>query len=290
MECPLIEPDLSATFQKVIRGALRYVSTLESEGNYRLFSGSDVSPYARCFVIYVRSLCRDSKWLDENRTALIEDVNKDFLEFYNARISGGNCSSFDKPVLQLLCFSLSALNILGGKLWECNEKLARRFLEVDIRDQLEQRGVFEGSAGSGNYAMFLAILLLHAQNEQDNRNLRGGIWIESLLKSVNEFGFWSTKKAMSYLQFQNGYHQYEIFEFLGIASAPWEAAARSALGFMDELGHFAPYPGGGGCYDYDAIFLLTSKYTPDVGQRSGAPNIGNCMAEQTKMAGFVSQG
>ena len=25
----------------------------------------------------------------------------------------------------------------------------------------------------------------------------------------------------------------------------------------DPYGHFAPYPGGGGCYDYDAVFLLT---------------------------------
>ena len=28
---------------------------------------------------------------------------------------------------------------------------------------------------------------------------------------------------------------------------------------VDHRGHFAPYPGGGGCYDYDAIFLLTQE-------------------------------
>ena len=32
----------------------------------------------------------------------------------------------------------------------------------------------------------------------------------------------------------------------------------------DKLGHFAPWPGGGGaCYDYDAIFMLTSKFVND---------------------------
>ena len=27
----------------------------------------------------------------------------------------------------------------------------------------------------------------------------------------------------------------------------------------DAQGHFAPYPGGGGCFDYDAVFMLTPK-------------------------------
>ena len=31
----------------------------------------------------------------------------------------------------------------------------------------------------------------------------------------------------------------------------------------DKLGHFAP-PGGGACYDYDAIFMLTSKFVDNV--------------------------
>ena len=29
------------------------------------------------------------------------------------------------------------------------------------------------------------------------------------------------------------------------------------LKLIDDKGHFAPYPGGGGCYDYDAIYILT---------------------------------
>ena len=32
----------------------------------------------------------------------------------------------------------------------------------------------------------------------------------------------------------------------------------------DKDGHFAPYPGGGGCYDYDAIYILTGAGSKSV--------------------------
>jgi hypothetical protein len=63
---------------------------------------------------------------------------------------------------------------------------------------------------------------------------------------------------MSHLQFQNGYHQYEIFDYIGIP-APWCLAAQSVASIADFEGRFAPYPGGGGCFDYDAVFFLTSN-------------------------------
>ena len=36
----------------------------------------------------------------------------------------------------------------------------------------------------------------------------------------------------------------------------------------DNYGHFAPWPGGGACYDYDAIFMLTSKFVKDISQEN----------------------
>ena len=73
---------------------------------------------------------------------------------------------------------------------------------------------------------------------------------------------------MDYLQFQNGYHQYEIFEYLEFQKVPWIVAAKNTLFMSDRYGHFAPWPGGGACYDYDAIFMLTSKFVNDVGQEN----------------------
>ena len=32
---------------------------------------------------------------------------------------------------------------------------------------------------------------------------------------------------------------------------------RNVLLMGDKSGQFAPYPGGGGCFDYDAVFILT---------------------------------
>ena len=63
---------------------------------------------------------------------------------------------------------------------------------------------------------------------------------------------------MSHLQFQNGYHQYELLEYLHAEGVPWAAASDAVASLADEEGHFAPYPGGGGCYDYDAVFILTT--------------------------------
>ena len=40
----------------------------------------------------------------------------------------------------------------------------------------------------------------------------------------------------------------------------WDNSAKLILSLQDSDGQFAPYPGGGGCYDYDAIYFLTSEY------------------------------
>ena len=48
-------------------------------------------------------------------------------------------------------------------------------------------------------------------------------------------------------------------EFLSIPGPQWEVAADGVAILADSDGHFAPYPGGGGCYDYDAVFLLTAN-------------------------------
>ena len=73
---------------------------------------------------------------------------------------------------------------------------------------------------------------------------------------------------MDYKQFQNGYHQYEIFEYLKMDKIPWNLAAKRTLLMSDNYGHFAPWPGGGACYDYDAIFMLTSKFVKDISQEN----------------------
>ncbi len=59
-----------------------------------------------------------------------------------------------------------------------------------------------------------------------------------------------------YRNFQNGYHQWEILKYLGKIPKEIDIAAYTVSTLQDKQGHFAPYPGGGGCYDYDAVFIL----------------------------------
>ncbi len=129
----------------------------------------------------------------------------------------------------------------------------------DIESALIKSRCLEGAPQSGNQAMFLAIILIHAKNnlsiptqpEIDN-------WVRLHLQSMNQFGFWGESKSMSHLQFQNGYHQYEILDYLDFQGIQWDTASKTIAALADNEGHFAPYLGGGGCYDYDAIFIMTS--------------------------------
>jgi hypothetical protein len=56
----------------------------------------------------------------------------------------------------------------------------------------------------------------------------------------------------------------------------------------DENGHFAPYPGGGGCYDYDAVFMLTphGRIPDEASGRLLERTARTLLAEQNADGGF----
>ena len=81
------------------------------ETGYKLFLRSDASPYARCFTVFTKSLLKDTDWLNSRRDKLIIDLNNELYACYQERIHEGTDWRFDKPFLQLFCFTLSALNI-----------------------------------------------------------------------------------------------------------------------------------------------------------------------------------
>ena len=49
---------------------------------------------------------------------------------------------------------------------------------------------------------------------------------------------------MTYLMFQNGYHQYEIFDFLNKNEEFWDLASKNVNSLRDEDHRFAPYQEG----------------------------------------------
>src|SRR5687768_16369520 len=108
--------------------------------------------------------------------------------------------------------------------------------------------------------MFTAIVLLHARDYlQCDTEERIQEWVRLHIARMNRFGFWGPDGGMTHLQFQNGYHQYEILEYLGSHNPRRRESLDAVASLADADGHFAPYPGGGACYDYDAVFLLTPE-------------------------------
>ncbi len=259
---------LNLNIKKIINESDYFIDKLENSNGYKLFKRSEVSPFARCFVIFNKSLVKNFSWLEKRKKNLIKDLNNDLYKFYEKKLADDVDWLNDKSFLQLYCFTLSALNILNGELSSKNLGILDKILDVDIKKSLQKKGVHHGFSKSGNHSMFFAIFNIYANDFLKIDRLKQiHEWIKFNNESINSNGFWGKKINMDYLQFQNGYHQYEIFEYLKFDKVPWKLAAKNTLLMSDKIGHFAPWPGGGACYDYDAIFILTSKFVNEFGQK-----------------------
>ena len=242
-------------------------SCFQPKEGFRLTPKSDVSPYALCFAIFGKHLISQMDSLSSE----IEFFDK--LLRLNIDTYKGNCIKSgiklfqDKGYLQLLCFTLSSLEILGTlKDSSLENHVSPLIEEENIAAILQYSEIYDGKPGTGNLAMFYAIFLIYSKKYL-NREMDDflSIWVKNHINSMNANGFWGENDRNLYLQFQNGYHQYEIFEYLGIELEEIDNKNILLKSLADSMGHFAPYPGGGGCYDYDATFLITflgqnSKY------------------------------
>ena len=95
------------------------------------------------------------------------------------------------------------------------ELILEKILDIDIKNTLEEKGVNKGISKSGNHSMFFAIFNIYANDYlKIDRSKQIQEWLDFNSNSINSNGFWGNKVNMDYLQFQNGYHQYEIFEYL----------------------------------------------------------------------------
>ena len=251
---------------------------------YRLTPASDESPYARCFGVFSRHLTGD----------LIEPLEQASLARAireSARHTrGSGVDARGKGFRQLLAFSLSALAALGVLDDDPLEDLITEQISQDVARTLAEYGCLAGRPGSGNQAMFTAIFLIHGREHLGiDTAARIDDWLTLHLRAMNRFGFWGPDSGMTHLQFQNGYHQYEILEYLRAHNPRREESIAAVRSLSDAEGHFAPYPGGGGCYDYDAVFLLTpGGRVPDVEtDRVLSRTAATLLAEQQSDGGFV---
>lgn len=237
------------------RGLLAFIHSCgDGECGYRLTPASEPSPYALCFAIFGLRLAGGPSYRFERAGTLAARLRDNVL----AMRGQGTPPPVGKAYRQLLAFTLSALAALGVLDENPLEDLVVEQIPDDLEKDIERSGSLRGKPQSGNQAMFTAIFLIHAQRAF-GVEMSGKIeqWVFLHLSSMNRFGFWGTDRGMTHLQFQNGYHQYEILEYLGVHNPRAGNAGEAVSALADLWGHFAPYPGGGGCYDYDAVFIMT---------------------------------
>jgi len=231
-------------------------SCREVSGGYSLTPVTDSSAFTDCFAIFLYHLVGrlDHEILD---FSIMADRIVNGLRVYKKiREDEGVQLNKDKGYLQLLSFSLSALFLLDAQKRYPLDDLVVPILPIDIQQYLHEIKAAQGVARSGNLAMCIAIISIYADRyiDKDSSQLIND-WINFHLDAMNRYGFWGSNK-MTHLQFQNGYHQYEIFEYLDTVNNKLDAAAEYILSLSDRRGQYAPYFGGSGCYDYDAISII----------------------------------
>ncbi len=231
-----------------------------SDSSFQLTRNSEASPYALCFSIFSLHLIGDTTSLNSYKNIWNTQLRTNIHDFYERRHLIHDLT-YDKPFLQLLTFTISCLSILGTLDQPLNFDISR-FVPSNATDAFKTVGALTGRPRSGNFAMFWAIIALYTQHFNPLQMHKFiDDWKYLHLSARNSLCFWSNSfhSSPSYLQFQNGYHQYEIFSFLSYDQIDWDILALNVSRFRDSQGHYAPYPGGGGCFDYDAIFFLTSS-------------------------------
>lgn len=237
----------------------RFILSCEGEpGQFRLCPNSEFSHYSVCFAIFGMQLLNCNSWLESNKGVLLSSL-LGHLNYINNQLLGDISEKLNKGTLQYVCFAFSCLAILGEEKQSVAYEISRKVVEsTQVKDYLMRCGALKGVPGSGNAAMFYAIFLAYLQKHFDyNAASKIDEWFDLHKKHMNIHGFWGNPDKSHYLQFQNGYHQYEIFEYFGEQVPRLAEAKELILTLMDSDYHFAPYPGGGGCYDYDAVFILT---------------------------------
>ena len=269
---------------------LRYFNFINAcrkgETEFGLTPRAEPTAFGRCFAVFGLHLIRRQDCIIELGTRLTSRLRDDIRD-ERARFSSAPTT---KSYRQLLTFTLSALAALQALDEDPLADLVLEQVPDDIDKALAEIGSLNGKAQSGNQAMFIAVFLLHARDmlgmDIGNKLER---WIDLHLASMNKFGFWGADTGMQHLLFQNGYHQYEILEYLGQSNPRVSEAVGAVRKLADSEGHFAPYPGGGGCFDYDAVFVLTPDgVIPDLSTEVLLQRIiTTLMAEQTSEGGWA---
>jgi hypothetical protein len=234
---------------------------ITEDGFFKLTVNSDISSYSHCFGIFIlNNVDKLSEfdrffptWGEYISNEIVLDA--DDVEF-----------RFNKAKMQKLCFGLSALHLINGSSNEEVNKLVLKIINYDLEKFLINVGFYENKSQSANFCMFFLVLLLYCTEKLNiDKSKEISTLIELQLNKVDKNGFFNNDK-FSHLSFQNFYHQFEIFEYLGIHIPNIENGIDKIISlYKYGTFHNAPYLGSSGCYDFDALSLVVTSKKVDLG-------------------------
>lgn len=229
---------------------------------FKMNEGADSTIFTSCFALFIFDLFGHvDTWAHEEKDIWIDYINS-FQDENSGYFIPDNFNGKlnTKPVQQLTCFCLSALDIL-----DASPKYRFSFLNQwpqpdDVKNYLKEIGCFKGKPTTGNMAMFLAIFLTHQYEKynDDSAIERLNSWFYWHDKNQKKStGFWGNSlKNRYYAGFQNAFHQLVIYNYWNRPLSCYTKIVDIVISLQDYDGHFAPIPGGGGCWDYDAADIL----------------------------------
>lgn len=251
---------------EIRKTVLKWLDTLRVGGSrvrYRFSRTSGDSLFTTCFALFILDLFKETDNLSETEKKEWADYIKSFQREKDGLFYPDPVYHPDKEraIFQVTCFCLSALSILG-------EKPKYRLSVVDswktiegVEKYLIERGSHLGHSGSGNKAMFQAILLTHEYENTGDKSLLDAMeaWFAFHNGHQNRNGFWGRgERGRFFAGLQNAFHQFVIYEYWGRKYPRIETVAETILRLQDREGFYAPTPGGDSCKDYDSIHMLLS--------------------------------
>lgn len=264
MDDQIILPD----FYELKLTVLKWLESLRicnSGFDYKFSLNTSSSLFTTCFALYILDLFQETDKLSvEEKKEWANYINtfqneKDGLYYPNPSYHPDK----EREVFQASCFCLSALSILDSK-------PKYRIFIVDqwrtrdnVKQYLKERGCHLGNSGSGNKAMFQAILITHEYEKLKDHELLESIktWFDFHESCQNNLGFWGKgRQGQLYRGLQNAFHQFVIYEYWNRDYPHLEQVAQTALKLNDQEGFFSHLPGGDSCKEYDALHFLLYYY------------------------------
>jgi hypothetical protein len=244
-------------------GALSYLTRLRlAPFAYRMTDSLGASLFTACFAYFVRHLLHD-RVTGEDADALATAIDAGQDAVTGSWKAGGAGFHPDHTRAhvdwQLSTFAMSALAALGRP-----PAHPLRFLEP-FRTPEAVRAYLDGLAwernpwNSGNRALFLGALLSCAAGPQGDGSSGAAVeaWFEWHDRHARPSGFWGEgHRSDWYVGMGGAAHQYLVYHFHRREPPHLRAAVDRVLRMQYPDGRFWPVPGGGSCYELDALEIL----------------------------------